>query len=109
MAMELPRPKDLAKQNPTTAGPLNRWQRKEIDRASAIMLLQERGRILLTELKVRGYNHLEDVAEGLAFDRIDRLEEEYRKSENPMRRRYIEEAMERWMHQITAILREHNS
>ncbi|MFJ3777564.1 hypothetical protein ACIPX0_38320 [Streptomyces sp. NPDC090075] len=42
------------------------------------------------------------------MDHIDQLTAEYERNDNPMRRRYLEEAMERWMTQVSRILGEHN-
>lgn len=111
MSMEVPRPQDLVSQTPLPieASPLNRWQRREIDRATALALMRERARFLMTQMQMRGYDHLEDLALSLGLDRSDRLEAEYRKSENPMRRLVIEQSMERWMRQIETILRNHNA
>jgi hypothetical protein len=109
--MELPRPKEVAKQthNSELLAPLPRHQRKDLERATRISLYREQALIALVELRQHGYNHLHKKALELGLARADELEKEYASSENPMRRRLIEEAFEVWVKDMASILSEYRS
>ncbi|MFD5536657.1 hypothetical protein ACFWIJ_02070 [Streptomyces sp. NPDC127079] len=113
MAMDIPPPKDLMRQQAASL-PSKRDQKeldrdaKQIGRATHIAALQERSRALITDMRLRGYKHVEEVAKSLSMEHLDQLQAEYERNPNPMRRRYLEDAMERWMNQVNRILTQHN-
>lgn len=106
--MDLPQPRDLTAR-PIGKQPLSKREQKEVARNEHLLELQERTRVLVTKLRLAGYSHVEEVARQLSTEHLNRLAAEYAKTDNPALKRYLEDAMERFMAQITAILREHNA
>ncbi|MGW2854305.1 hypothetical protein ACWDAZ_20520 [Streptomyces sp. NPDC001215] len=107
MAMDIPHPRDLT---PTPPGkpPLSKREQRDIARNEQILLLQERTRALITKMRAASYTHVEDVAKQLALTHLNQLAAEHAKTDNPMAKLYLENAMDRYMQQMERILLQHN-